>query len=80
MFKVKKECCGQCLFGKDKIVSSERKRDILSDCRQGDSHFICHKASIKGEDICCKGFYDTQTSNMMRISQRMGMVEFVDEE
>jgi hypothetical protein len=78
MFKVKKECCGQCLFSKDKIVSSERKRDILSDCRQNDSHFICHKASINGEDICCKGSYDTQTSNMMRISQRMGMVEFAE--
>ena len=77
MFKVKKECCGQCLFGKDKIVSSERKRSVLSDCRKNDNHFICHKASIKGEDVCCKGFYDTQTSGMIRISQRLRMVKFV---
>jgi len=77
MFKVKEECCGQCLFGKDKIVSSERKRSILIDCQQNDSHFICHKATIEGEDVCCKGFYDTQTSGMIRISQRLNMVKFV---
>ena len=78
MFKVKKECCGQCLFSADKIVSNQRRKSILNDCRKEDNHFICHKATIEGDDICCKGFYDSQTSNMMRISQRMGMVEFVD--
>ena len=77
MFKVKKECCGQCLFSKGKIVSSERKRGILNDCRQNDNHFICHKASIDGEDICCHDFYKTQTSNMIRVSQRMGWIELV---
>ena len=78
MFKVEKECCGQCLFGKDKIVSNKRRKDILNDCRKNDSHFICHKATIEGKDVCCKGFYDSQTSNMIRISQRLGMVKFVD--
>lgn len=76
--KVKKECCGQCLFGKDKIVSNQRRKEILNDCRQNDNHFICHKATINDEDICCKGFYDSQTSNMIRISQRLNMVQFVD--
>jgi len=78
MFKVKKECCNQCLFGKDKIVSSKRRQQILADCRQNNNHFICHKASIEGDDICCHDFYKTQTSNMIRVSQRLNMVEFVD--
>jgi len=77
-FKVKKECCGQCLFSKNKIVSSERKRSILNGCKQNDNHFTCHKATINNEDICCKGFYDSQSSNMIRVSQRLNMVEFVD--
>ena len=77
-FKVKKECCGQCLFSENKIVSNKRRQNILSDCRQNDNHFTCHKATIEKEDICCKGFYDSQTSNMIRISQRLNMVEFVD--
>ena len=78
MFKVKKECCGQCLFSKNKIVSDKRKDGILSDCAKNQNHFICHKATIENQDICCKGFYDTQTSNMIRIAQRLGAVEFVD--
>ena len=78
MFKVKKKCCGQCLFGKNKIVSDKRKVDILKGCVTKDNHFICHKATMNNEDICCKGFYDTQTSNMIRISSRLNMVEFVD--
>ena len=78
MFKVKNECCGQCLFGKDKIVSSERKRSSLKDCRQNDNHFICHKATIENKDVCCKGFYDTQTSGMIRVASRLNLVEFVD--
>jgi len=78
MFEVKRKCCGQCLFSKNKIVSGARKTDVLKGCAESDAHFICHKASMKGKDICCKGFYDTQTSNMIRISQRMGWINFVD--
>lgn len=76
--KVKSKCCGQCLFSKNKIVSDTRKADILKGCATNDNHFICHKATINNEDICCKGFYDTQTSNMIRIASRLNMVEFVD--
>jgi len=70
MFKVKKECCGECLFSENKIINNKRRQNILNSCRQNDNHFICHKATIDNEDICCKGFYDSQTSNMIRISQR----------
>ena len=78
MFKVKKQCCKQCLFGKNKIVDDERKDSILENCKINDSHFICHEATINKEDVCCKGFYDTQNSSMMRVSSRLNMVEFVD--
>jgi hypothetical protein len=78
MFKVKKECCGKCLFSKDKIVNNDRRKEVLNDCKKDDTHFVCHEGTIKGEDICCKAFYDTQSTNMIRISQRLGMVEFVE--
>ena len=74
MFKVKKECCGQCLFSEDKIVSNKRKSEILKDCASNDSHFTCHKT----EDACCKGFYDRISTNMIRVSQRMGWIEVVE--
>lgn len=78
-FKVAKECCNQCLFSQNKIVSNARRRNILSDCRKKDNHFICHKFTIAGnQDVCCKGFYETQTSQMIRIAQRLNVVEFVE--
>ncbi len=78
MFKVKKQSCDECLFSKDKIVSNKRRQQILSDCRQEDSHFICHKATIDGHNICCHDFYKTQDISIIQISQRMGWIEFVD--
>lgn len=72
-FKVTKERCSECLYSKDKIVSNARRKQLLSDIKKADSHFVCHKE----DDVCCRGFYDSGTSNMIRISQRLGMVEFV---
>lgn len=74
MFNVCSERCGQCLFSKEKIVSAARAKEILRECRRENKHFICHKT----ENVCCRGFYDTQTSQLMRIAQRLGMVKFVD--
>lgn len=78
MFEVKKKCCSKCLFGKNKIVSDASKDNILEGCVHNDSHFICHEASIANKDVCCRGFYATQDTNLIRISQRMGWVRFVD--
>ena len=74
MLKVKKKCCGQCLFSKNKIVSDKRKDQLLNEIEMEDGHFICHKSN----DHVCRGFYEKKTSNMIRISQRLGMVEFVN--
>ena len=76
--EVKSRCCNQCLFSKNKIVSDERKEQILRDCRRNDTHFTCHKASIEEKDIVCRGFYERETSQMIRISGRLGMLKFVD--
>jgi hypothetical protein len=73
MFKVSAKPCDQCLFSKDRIVSAARVREVLSECQKKDTHFICHKT----EDTCCRGFYDTRTSQLIRIAQRLNMVKFV---
>ena len=78
-FKVVKERCDQCLFSDNKIVSNSRRKEVLNACRKKDTHFICHKFNIAGnQDVCCKGFYETQTSQMIRIAQRLNAVEFVE--
>ena len=81
-FKVMAKQCDQCLFSKNRIVSLARKREVLAECARNDAHFICHKASIAGDqDVCCRGFYDKDpgASNLMRIAGRLGAVEFVKE-
>lgn len=78
MLQVKKECCNQCLFTENRIVSGKRMKEILTGCRRSDTYFQCHKATIEGKDVCCRGFYDNQTSNLIRIAQRLNAVQFVD--
>lgn len=74
MFKVCATQCNQCLFSKDRIVSAARVREVLEDCARKDTHFICHKT----DDTYCKGFYDTRTSQLMRIAGCMNMIKFVE--
>ena len=81
-FKVYKDQCKNCLLSSDAIVSPDRVKDIIQECKQNQKHFVCHTASIKGEDICCKKFYDElgHTSQMIRIAERLNMVEIVERE
>ena len=77
MLQVKKKCCGQCLFSKNKIVSDERKKRLLEEIQKEDTQFFCHKATMEKKEIVCRGFYEQRTSQMIRIAQRLNMVEFV---
>jgi hypothetical protein len=72
------ERCNQCLFSENRIVSKARMADIVSDCRRKDAFFLCHKHSMAGRDVMCRGFYETQPpSQMQRIAERLNAIEFV---
>jgi hypothetical protein len=79
-FKVCERECSQCLFSSNRIVSSTRMAEVLRDCQRKDTHFVCHKASIEGENVACRGWYDRFSSNLSRIAGRLGVIEFVDVE
>jgi len=80
--KVFKECCKNCLLSEDKIVSSKKSKEIIQDCAENQTHFICHKATMNGEEeiVCCK-FFNTigYKSQMVRIAQRLNALEFVEQ-
>lgn len=77
-FKVMNERCDQCLFGENKIVSNARRAQIIREIRRKDCHFICHKASISGQDVACRGDWDQLGCGQMgRIAGRIGAVQFV---
>lgn len=76
---VQRKCCKQCLFSKNKIVSDERKAEILKDCADNNKHFQCHKATIKGVQGTCRAFYDKCTNPAIsQMLESIGEVEFVD--
>lgn len=79
--QVVQERCNQCLFSPDKIVSDERRKEILDSCmkRGAETFFICHKT----KRACCRGFYDSgygQRVAVIQVADRLGLVEFVTED
>lgn len=80
MLKVCNHQCDQCLFSKNRIVSAKRKGEILKECVQTDTYFECHKGTIVGEKIVCSGFFNSFSTNMIRIAGRLNAIEFVKPE
>ena len=82
MFKVSDKRCNQCLFTKNKIVSDSRRDEVIKKCLKGDKHFICHKASLVGQDVCCRGFYEEFGRDVRspRMATILGVIDFVDVE
>ncbi len=78
MFVVQEKMCNECLFSKNKIVSDERKEEILEQVREEQTHFICHKASTAGIPGCCKGFYDNENTFPVALSKALNQVIFVN--
>lgn len=76
--KVCSKSCDQCLFSKNKIVSEKRKQEILGECEREQTHFICHKGSIIGENIVCNGFYRNKTTPYLELMKDTRRIEFVD--
>jgi len=62
------------------LVSPEAVKAIVDESLQNGTYFICHKATVCGQDVCCRNFYDKlgDKSNLIRIAQRLGVVEFVE--
>lgn len=78
MLSVKSKQCDQCLFSKNRIVSASRMKEIVKGCVRDDTHFECHKGTIEGKRIVCAGFYQRFSTNLIRISGRLGMLKIVD--
>lgn len=79
--KVFKQCCKNCLLSEDRIVSSKRAKEIIKDCTENQTYFICHKATINNEEVVCSKFFHTigYKSQMVRIAQRLNALEFIEQ-
>ncbi len=77
--KIQKTKCNQCLFSKNRIVDAKRAAEVIRDALGKDTYFNCHKAKIKGADVCCRGFWDAHKDNfnLGRIAQRLNVIKEV---
>lgn len=78
-FEVMSRCCNQCLMTRNKIVSNERRKEILSITNDRDCAFTCHKATIAGRDIACRSHFDlTGGGRLGRFAFWLGQIVYVD--
>lgn len=79
MLKVYDQCCNQCLLSKNRIVWAARAKEIINGCKQKQTYFVCHKASIDGETVVCKSFFDQfgEFSQLIRIAERLNAVQTI---
>lgn len=73
-FKVMSERCGQCLMDpENRIVSARRAGEILKHCYREDVPFLCHKGTMAGQDIACRGHHDATPSKSARFAAWLGL-------
>ena len=80
MFEVMSRKCDQCLMTKDRIVSGRRAAQLVEECRRKDQSFLCHKGTMEGRKIACRGHFDTGVGQFSRIAERLGMIVEIDPE
>lgn len=78
-YRVMARKCDQCLMTPQRIVSPARAKEILRDTIRKDCRFVCHKGSIAGRDVACRGHHDaTGGGHLARIMGRIGAIIEVD--
>lgn len=65
--------CAQCLTTRHRIVSGARAAEIVRDCRARGVHFQCHKGSIAGLNVHCRGVHDVAGSTAYQLAERLGI-------
>lgn len=81
--KVCSHQCNECLFTNNRIVRPERADELVEDCLKSDRFFECHKGTLAGLTVVCRGFWNRYKSDVwpLRIAQMYpDNVKFVDPE
>lgn len=77
IIKVCEKPCDQCLFSDKKIVSDERKEEIITELEANEGWFECHKGTINEDRHMCYGWYIRYKDiiGILKIANRMGMLK-----
>jgi hypothetical protein len=68
--------CDQCLFSDRKIVSDDRKDEVIDKALKDDTYFVCHKS----DSVCCHNFYKLHQRDtlVLRLANILGVVTEVE--
>ncbi len=78
--------CDACLFTKDRLVEPARAGALIWNAVQEGVYFNCHRASMRGDTVCCRAFWDKYKDRVanLQVAQRLdimlggGCIRFVD--
>lgn len=70
--------CDRCLLGSRPLVPPERRDEILAELQESGRAFICHRASMAGEYVVCRSFYEQGRSLAVVLARNLGAVRFVE--
>lgn len=71
--------CDQCLMGKNRIVSGQTAARIISDTVEQDRAFLCHKGTVAGREIACRGHHErTGGGRLTRMAAAFGILDEID--
>lgn len=73
--------CGECLLSPQRVVSPKRAAQLIRECREKQTHFICHKASLEKRDVACAAWVEHRghESQVLRIARRLNLVVLVEQ-
>lgn len=54
--------------------------ELVEQCLQEDKYFECHKGTIVGEHLVCRGFWNKHKNDVLplRLAQMFELVEYVE--
>jgi hypothetical protein len=78
MFDIYDQPCKNCLLSKERIVSPKEAKRVIAECVEHQTHFVCHKSSMEGGDVCCHSFYKKFRSKIAKIQifERLNLITF----
>lgn len=82
---VMREMCSTCIFrpGNPMHLRRGRLTDLIMQCDAADTNVICHKSANVGGDIevdaWCRGSVDRRPGQMVRILERLRLLQEVEE-
>lgn len=81
-FKVRASRCATCIYSKRTPIFRRTVEDLEDEVRDERGFFRGHRICHHTEDACCRGFWNRHKDDFPvgQIAQRLGAVEFTDED